>query len=354
MNCTRTLVLAALAAPLLCSSIAPGDSLAYRPASGTKLSRSWVVKQDMTLDEMNMTMNGQPLPMDLQMDMDMTNETKIDVSDTIVSFADGRPSELRRSYDSLGSASSFNVEMPQMPEGGMEQSTTGSSKLQGKTVQFKWDAEKGEYAKAYHESEGEADLLEGIELDMDLAGLLPKDEKEVGDTWDIDVKELRALLMPGGDVGIRPEDKGEEGAGMPGMDGMGDLKDLVGDLLEGSAKAEYIGIQDIEGGKFAVIKLKIDIESSNDLSDKIEEMAGAIAGAEMDVEHMDLEFALEAEGTLLWDVASGHVRKLDLTGKSTMKMDIGMSIDAQGQSMKIEQQMAMSGTMSIALDVTRD
>lgn len=356
MNRTRTLVLAALAAPLLCSTIAPGDSLAFRPAAGTKLTRAWVIKQDMTLDEMNMTMNGQPLPMDLQMDMDMTSETTIEVTDTLVALADGKATELRRAFDKLGSSSSFAVEMPQMPEGGMEQSAKGSSKLEGKTVKFKWDADKGDFEKTFHESEGESDLLEGLEEDMDLRALLPGKELAAGDTWEIEVKELRGLLMPGGDVGIRPEDAGAEGGMMPGMDSMGDLKDLVGDLLEGTATAEYAGIQDIDGGKFGVIKLKLDLESSNDLSAKIEEMAKEIPGGmgEMKIEHMDIEFAFEGEGTILWDVASGHIHKIDLSGKSTMNMDSGMAISAEGRNMSIEQQMSMSGTMSIQLEVTRN
>ena len=84
MNSTRTLVLAALAAPILCSTIAPGDSLAFRPKAGTKVSRAWTIKQEQTLDEMNMSMNGQPFPMDLQMDMDMTTENTIEVTDHIV------------------------------------------------------------------------------------------------------------------------------------------------------------------------------------------------------------------------------------------------------------------------------
>ena len=357
MNSTRTLVLAALAAPILCSTIAPGDSLAFRPKAGTKVSRAWTIKQEQTLDEMNMSMNGQPFPMDLQMDMDMTTENTIEVTDHIVAAEGGKITELRRTFDKLGSASSFAMEMAQMPEGGMEQSMTGSSALQGKTVAFKWDAEKSAFEKSFHESEGEADLLENLDIDMDLAVLVPGKEVAVGETWEIDVKGLKPLLMPGGDVGIRPEDPEAAGGGMmPGMDSMGDINDLVGDLLEGTATAEYAGMQELEGGTYAVIKLKINIESSNDMADKLAEMAQEMPEGmgEMKVEHMDMEFALEAEGQVLWDAAAGQIRMLTLSGKSKVGIDMGMAVSAQGQNMTIENQMAMSGTMDIKLDVSRN
>jgi hypothetical protein len=357
MNRTRSLLLASLAASILCSHLAPGDSLAFRPKAGTKVSRAWSIKQEQTLDEMNMSMNGQPFPMDLQMDMDMTTENTIEVSDEIVAAADGKITELRRTFDKLGSASSFAMEMAQMPEGGMEQSTTGASALQGKTVTFKWDAEQGAYETSYHESEGEADLIANLDIDMDLAALVPGKDAAAGDTWEIDVKALKPLLMPGGDVGIRPEDPNAAGGGMmPGMDSMGDLNDLVGDLLEGTATAEYAGMQEIEGGKYGVIKLKINIESSNDMADKLAEMAQEMPEGmgEMKVEHMDMEFALEAEGQVLWDVANGQIRMLTLSGKSKVGIDMGMAVSAQGQNMTIENQMAMSGTMDIKLDVSRN
>jgi hypothetical protein len=74
----------------------------------------------------------------------------------------------------------------------------------------------------------------------------------------------------------------------------------------------------------------------------------------MKVEHMDMEFALEAEGQVLWDVANGQIRMLTLSGKSKVGIDMGMAVSAQGQNMTIENQMAMSGTMDIKLDVSRN
>jgi hypothetical protein len=45
---------------------------------------------------------------------------------------------------------------------------------------------------------------------------------------------------------------------------------------------------------------------------------------------------------------------LTLSGKSKVGIDMGMAVSAQGQNMTIENQMAMSGTMDIKLDVSRN
>ncbi|MCC7014650.1 MAG: hypothetical protein IT454_18965 [Planctomycetes bacterium] len=357
MNCLRTLCLSSLFVPALSASFAPADSISFHPADGTKVSRSWSIKQELTLDEMNMTVNGQPLPMDIQMDMDMTNEMSVEVSDVFVSVKDGRPIEMRRTFDKLASDGHFAVEMPMMPDGGMEQSITGKSELEGKTVKFAWDAEASQYERTYHESEGEAELLEGLDEDMDVRGIAPGKDVATGDTWKVDVKALRALLAPGGDLAIRPEKTGAEMQGMmPGMSGMGDLADMIGDALEGEASAEYLGLQELEGGKFAVIKLKFDISCNTDMADKMDEMMRELPEGmgSMKFEHIDLEFGIEAEGTLHWDPALGMIHAADLSGKMKINMDMAMKMNAQGQDMAFEQSMAMSGTIAIKQDVTKN
>jgi hypothetical protein len=159
MNRTRTLTLSALLVPALSAAIAPADTLAYAPATGTRLARAWTVKQEMTLDDMQMTMNGQPFPMDLQMDMSTTMENDIQVTDVIGALREGAPAEVRRTFDKLATNGDFSMEMAVMPDGGMESTITGSSKLEGKTVTFTWNEETKEYDVAYHESEGDAELL---------------------------------------------------------------------------------------------------------------------------------------------------------------------------------------------------
>ena len=189
---------------------------------------------------------------------------------------------------------------------------------------------------------------------MDLRAIAPGREVAAGDTWTIDVKQLRALLMPGGDVGVRPDKSGDDQMDgmMPGMDNFGDMSDM----LEGEATAEYQGLQDVEGGKYGVIKLKLEIQSNNDMADKLQDMLQELPDGmgEMTFDHMDVEFGLEGEGTVLWDTELGMIRKVDLSGKVSMSVDVAMQLKVQGREMAMEQSMTMSGTIAIKLDVTKE
>ena len=68
----KTLLLPVLLAPVLVALAAPGDKLAFHPAEGTTLVKSFTSKSQFSLDDLSMTMNGQPMPMDMDMQMDMS------------------------------------------------------------------------------------------------------------------------------------------------------------------------------------------------------------------------------------------------------------------------------------------
>jgi len=46
----------------------------------------------------------------------------------------------------------------------------------------------------------------------------------------------------------------------------------------------------------------------------------------MTVDHMDIDYKLEAEGTLLWDIAGGHAHSFDMSGPSHVTMDMAMKL----------------------------
>ena len=104
-------------------------------------------------------------------------------------------------------------------------------------------------------------------------------------------------------------------------------------------------MRDVEGQKCGVIELAIDIESANDLSDKVEEMnAEQAEGIEFSIESMDLAFTFEGGGELLWNLRGGHVHSLGLQGDVTIGMDMSMTMN-MGQEMNLEMSMDMSGTI---------
>jgi hypothetical protein len=346
------LTAAALALPALIAAALPADKVEFRPADGLSLTRTYSNKTELSLDDMEMTINGQPGPA-IEMEMDMTMSQSVVVTDEMAALADGRPTKLVRSYEELDQQSQFTMQMAGMPGGNQERSIKAASELQGKKVAFTWDGESSSYKTAFEGGDGDEALLEGLEEDMDLRVLLPADEVSEGDTWQIDVKRLRTLLAYGGNLKLKPTEE-EGGQEMPGMDNMADFSTVFGELLEGEASGEYRGTREIDGVNCQVIHVKLDVNASADISDKVQEaMKDMPEGQIQDVkvERMDLEMELEGEGDLYWDPAARVAHSLELTGTTTLNMDMGMALSASEQTMNIEQSFKLSGSFASSVAI---
>ena len=347
------LTVAALALPALIAAALPADKVEFHPADGLSLTRTYSQKTELSLDDMEMSLNGQPSPMQIEMEMDMTMNQHVVVSDEISSVSDGRPAKLVRSFDELSQQSDFKVEMAQMPQGNQERSVKAESELQGKKVTFTWDADSSSYKTAF-EGEGDAALLEGLEEDMDLTVLLPTTEVKEGDSWQIDVKRLRTLLAYGGNLKLKPTEGAEGADGMPGMDNMTDFSSVFGELLEGDAKGEYRGTREVDGTQCQVIHVKLDVNASADISDKVQEAMKDLPNEQiqsMKIERMDLEMELDGEGDLYWDPAKGVAHSFELTGTTNLNMDMGMAVSMGEQPMNIEQSFKLSGSFANSIAI---
>lgn len=354
MKNTRTLLTTLLAAPVLLALTLPVDDVTFAPEAGSSVTRTYTSNNQFSLDEMEMSMNGQPMPMDLEMSMDMSMDMSIEVTDTFVAVGAGRPDQLQRSYDALGAEAHFSMEMAMMPDGGQDRDISSSSELEGKTVLFSWNEEDGEFGVAYHESEGDEDLLETLTEDMDFRALLPVGGVSAGDTWEIDPKDLISVLFPGGDTGLRPDDDGGAEEMMPGMDGMGaNMGEMLGDLLEGEASAEYIGTEEVDGVTVAVISFTLSISSSNDMTEMVEDnMAELPDGSpEISINYVDVEIEMEGTGTLQWNLAANRAHSFEAQGSMNTLMDMGMGVSMGDNEMEMEQSMEMSGTFDSTMAV---
>lgn len=326
-----------------------GDKVSFHPESGLSLKRTFSSKQEITLDENSMTINGQPSPMQMEMDMTMGMAQTLKVTDVFEEVKDGRALKLVRTFDAITSNGDFSLESPMIPEP-QNKKIEAKSELEGKTVKFVWDAEKKEHVKTFAKDEGDEKLLQGLREDMDLVGLLPEGEKAEGDTWDVELEALKSFLMPGGQLGLKPE-KDEKDPSMAGMDDMGDLSQILDDL-EGKATAEYKGTTESDGVKCGKILVKFTIKSAKDMSDKVREAMSKspVGGMQPEVDHMDVELEMEGEGELLWNLAGGYAHSFEMSAKIKNTTDMGFKISAQGKDMDIVNNMAMSGTYTLKLE----
>lgn len=355
MQSRLTLALTLLTLPCLATPLAPADKVKFGPAAGAKLQRVWTISNEASLDDMQISSGGNPVPMPGEMEMSQTMTTEIEVTDTIVELRAGAPKVLKRTFDKLSGAGSVSMSMPQMGDNSTEMSA--QSELEGKTVKFAWNEENGAYDITFDSGEGDGELLEKLVEDMDLRGLLPVEEVSAGSTWTPSPNAMRDLVAPGG--GLRLTPKAAEG-GMksfgPGMDRMGDLASMLTEEFEGKVEAEYKGLREVEGAKYGEIAISFEISTSADLTDEVAGMAEEMPEGmgSMEVGNVDIEFSWKGEATILWDLEAGHVAGAEAHGEQSMRVDTGMKMTMGSQTMNIESSIEMSGKVDSKLKVTRE
>jgi hypothetical protein len=352
----RFLLSAVLLVPALLPNHVSPDRIRFAPTEGSSVTKTFENKAEFTLQNMSLTINGQDSPTKPEMEMTITSNQKVVVSDEYVSNRDGAPKKLRRSYDELGSTVSIAMKMAMMGNSqNKDQSSTGESELQGKKVLFTWDPDKSEYHKTFEPALDKDSLLKDLEEDMDLRILLPKEEVKEGASWEIeDVKAFASVLAPGGNLSIVPKDMGSEEMSM-GMPGMGSMGDWLRGALEGSAKATFTGVREVDGAKMAVIKVEAKITVSKDMTDIVQDAMKKAKlppeAGDLSIDHMDVDYKLDAEGTLMWDIAAGHAHSFEMSGPSHANMDMAMKLSPGGQKMSLEYGMELSGTTSLKVEV---
>ena len=106
----------------------------------------------------------------------------------------------------------------------------------------------------------------------------------------------------------------------------------------------------------AVIAISIDVESSNDMTEQVLEQMGdlpeEVQAMNMEIEYMDVEMDIEAEGILYWDMSANHAHSMTLSGSMNMVMDMAMNMSQGGQEMQMEQMFEMSGSFENAMAVS--
>jgi len=326
-----------------------GNDLAFRPEAGASLTKAFETTGEFSLDDASIIADGQDISAMIgQLEFSMETRATYEVTDLFKAVAEGRPVELLRTFEVLESVTSMSMtQVPEIPE------VNAQSELEGKTVAFRWNAEKGEYELSFHESEGDDELLEGLEEDMDLRLLLPDGEVEVGGSWTIALEALAPLWMPGGNLHMMPEGENADPEAMEMFEGFVDsLGDRFGELLEGECVCTFKGLREEGGARVGEIEIEIEVAGSMDLREllnQIVETAMAEAPTEIALEFeiatADLAVDYEGTGTLLWDVTAGRLHSLSLNGEVGFGIKLAASIEAMGESHSFDASFEMSGEM---------
>lgn len=315
------------------------DTVAFQPAAGLEVSKEFGIEGTFGLGDVSLVVDGQDMSSAIGLDgIEGKVGMTMAVVDRYLKSVDGRPVHLERRYDK--SASNYSM---------MEESGTADDlfELDGETVVFLWNAERGEYERSFKDGEGEEAALDGLGIDLDYRSLLPGKAVAEGDTWEVAPKDLVSALFLGADAGelLSAADEDAEFSAMAAQFGPA-LERLFGGF---KAQCRYVGAKEIDGVRVAEIRIEIDSDGTLDMRDL---MLGAIQGeiedqgAELDLETADLKLKIRGEGSLLWDLGAHHARSFELDTDLDLAMDMAMNLsDPQGGDHSAEMNLELFGKL---------
>lgn len=324
-------MLRASAAVLLLPLVVSGDSPRLAYSEGTEVTRTWTLESIRTTDSVTLVINGN----EQDVGSGATNRTAFsaEITDQILAAEDGAPSRFMRTYESVDTDSA--IEDFEAGDGMQIRDGSGSSELVGASVLFDWNADAEEWKRSYDEdSAGDDDWLDDLDADMDLADVLPADEVEVGDSWEVPVSLLDTLLRPGGEIDVRDdESEAPEGAisiQIPNVSDFGRWGEL-----DGTIEATYTELVEEDGPRIARIVLDIDVDGEIDVIDELEENS-ADRGSEDDYTEAQLTRELKGKITIDWDLEAGYFVALEGDLEGTSEFYGAWTISAQGFEIDLE------------------
>ncbi len=323
---------------LACFASGP-DEVRYAPEKGLKVTRTCETSGEFELESESVTVDGEERPAPGKPSGSLSSEEKFVVSDELVAVGSGRPEKLARTFDELHqqqttSETRFDGEV-------MEQTQKLTCDLEGKRVVFTWNADDERFdVQAAADQKLDAELLDGLDEDMDLRAFLPDKPVAKGDSWDVEPAAFHAVLWPGGRLPFHDADKQEPDAVHH------ELNAALYASLDGDAKVTYAGQREEDGVKVFVLHVKADLSRTGESvpSSEYTSEHGGAPGAKV-----TLEFTTQAEGDLLWSVEHAHLISLTLEGQAAVTQ--GVSYRVRGQS--VEYVKKFSGTTRYSFAVER-
>ena len=327
-------------APLLLAFVPAADEIRYDPKPGTEVGKKLEVSLELNVDEVSLSQNDQPLPAEAMgqlQDMTITLELAVGVTEKLAGIKDGRATDFLRTFDSIHGKA----------EAGEESSEDSFAELEGKTVHFVWDGEKGEYKKSWHECSGKDEFLNTLSPDMDVSALLPSKKVSKGDKWEVNGNKVLSLLMPG----LQPATVDLDKAGMPAeaSKAMQIMIDELGPQLEEGLKhlkvgCEYAGSHDADGVNVADVKLHMEGELKLDIGPVIERIAAEQnhGGPEPTVVG-GVTLSIKGDGSLLWNPQTNMLQSYSLDADLQLHVKADVSADMGGQEMKLKAALTVGG-----------
>ncbi len=320
---------------LLVLSGVPGEgaSLAFEPEEDTTLERTFEARAEYERTDLELTVDGEPYepPAEIPGYSEHFLE-RISVSDRLEQVGEGRPLELVRTFDELLQETTFSA-------GEEKLETTAGSALEGRSVRFTWDEEEERYSvESADEDDLDDEVREWLLEDLDLLALLPDEEVEPGDEWEVAPELYLAFMWPSGLLDFREEGQDEADTGR-------EFSQQTIEKLAGKGQARFEELREEEGLRLAVIHVELEITTGSESTREAE--SGEL--------QLSIEIERTIEGTVLWDLEHGHAHSAELEAEASRQTTrTGTTQDPEGNEVELEQSELFEGTIRYTMTVARE
>lgn len=316
----HSLILAPLAATA--GLVLVASSLEFAPDAGTKLTKKVTATNSVKTTELQVLINGEEPEGMPEGEFSYESTDEFVFEDEFAKCADGRATDLKRTFKSLSTKSS---------QGGGEETTEREkeSDLASKTVRFQWDADKEEYKTKFVGDEGDDALLADLDPDLDFLHFLPKKSVKEGDEWEVDGRDAAILMFPGGDLKMHSSEDDESDDQMDKS-----LREHLGGKLTVTHKGE----KSEDGAQLVVLEFKGELTTQGESEN---EERGRTS----------LDIHLDVTGEILWDAKAHHVHSAKMHGKDKTHYNVTLEIHHGEESATIEQKLTFEGDATLELEL---
>lgn len=287
-----------------------GDAAAPRftPKEGTTVRRTLEMSGKRELQSLVMQIGDETHPAtgaEMHVELSWKQVTK----DELGPCTDGRVQKLTRSYESLERRRKERSPGKDGEERVVENDETCD--LEGKSVVFKWNADKDQYeCKFAGDEKGDDELLADLEADMDYRALLPEKDAAPGAKWKLDLADVKGcFLRPGGDLPFHGEKPARE------MDLR--MRKAVWESTKGEVELELGEAREEDGHHLSVIRFH-----GKELADASTDADGDEPGPS----RLELTGEESIEGELTWDLDAGRAKGISWNAKGNLVLKVSIPV----------------------------
>ncbi len=344
----RTAFFVLWAAPALAA-----DELVLAPAADVRLETVVRESSRFTLDTATLERDGRRVQDPPGYGLAVTNERSARWVDEIGAVAEGRVERFARRFEAVDGAVRVDVDEP---ERGGELAARVTSELAELAIAFERDGD--EWTRAYADGIDRGDeLLEGLAGTLDASALLPGGAVEPGARWLADADALAPLLAAGGDLAFEPDVfSGDRHAQAALLAFWWSSYELAA-ALEGPVELEYLGPEPGEEG-IGLVRVEYELAGRRDATEALLDAAERTSVGPTDpygLESYVVEYGLEGQGTLRWDLTAGRLAGAELRGRAHILAELtellGSSDDPPATAPRSRLTLALRGETTVAVEV---